>query len=232
MRPSLWRSPTVLLALTLFSPATASAQLSLTLDSQTVTVTGATASGEVVLWSAAKRVEDHSVVASTGLEVLAADAAGTVVHLPAGGVPSFSLWLVVDRRSGAVALAAPPALPDLTSAFQPAVWQGAAGLEPAEGIRPHGQTIHFRRRALEVLWIRGDVGIWHLGAGDGAAGDDDLEMNGQMELDLAKLEPLTPTDPPTPEVLTAGDRLFALDLDTMEHYFQTLAAEWQPTEAP
>jgi hypothetical protein len=217
----------------LFSVAPLSAQLSLQPGLTGASGTGATPAAEVVLWAAAKDVEDHTIRVRRVLEVVPADSTGAFTTGSVGSSSRLALWVAVDRKTGAMAVAAPPvAEPWEVSAYQPVAASAATASQAAEGVQADGRSVVIHRKSLDLLWVRPDVGVWGLAAGDGGLGDLDPVMDGSLRVELARLEPLTSQDPATPEVLQAGDRVFALDLDTLEHYVFPLPSGWQPSGAP
>lgn len=110
---------------------------------------------------------------------------------------SSSLWGVINVASGERAASAAPSF-------------GYASDEIAVHAHIGQSSIKVESPAVELLYVRPNVGVWSAGTGDGSDLDLDLEPNGIVELSLVTLRPLDDS-PAAPGTVEQGDLLVLID---------------------
>jgi len=189
---------------------------------ESIQVTGATASGQVVVFGMTRRGAGMMTAVERIDEVVAADALGEALVELGRPVPERSVWAAVDLTSGEIALAAPAAFELREVSF------------PQRGIGATRRHLEDARRFLDVLLVRpvaavpagqdaaAVAGAWGRSFGDGGEGDDDGSLDGKVRVALADLAPLG-TSPQPPSELGPGDIVVAVDATTLEIYAAKLA---------
>ncbi len=215
--PSARQSILCLLALTFLfaTPAKSWADpLTLSFDSTGVSVSGATASGEVAWVGLAREPMQYFQKVTELRQVSTADAAGTASLALAGSAPYSSLWIAIDVTSGAFAVGTPEDYPMLAEPL------GGANLVLGAQDKPIG--LHLAQLTAQVLVVRPGTGAWSLKVVDGTAEDADGEFNSALEVALPDLEPLGSAA--APAELEAGDVVAWIDPDRFTHTVATLQA--------
>lgn len=184
----------------------------LTVDEESVVVTGATPEGQVVFFGITREVAPDDVVEiNRKMDVLTDEDGDGRISLPFGRpVPERSAWVAVDLSSGGFEAAAPEKFRLKKVSFR------GRGI----GRRPDGRGSIVDARALaEILVVRPgtgpEAGVWHLYLGDGGPSDEDGTPNGQLEAALDRMEPLAGSPPP-PQTFQKDDVVLLLDPDQLE----------------
>ena len=126
------------------------------------------------------------------------DSDGTVELEVPEGVPPRSIWLAVERKSGAWSLAAPAGYP-LRRMGLPEVEEGGGAVTLASG-------------RVEVVLVRPGVGVWTGQVADGGEGDLDGVADGRVSVEVARLAGEPEEGVAAPEELRPGDVVAVFDL--------------------
>lgn len=122
---------------------------------------------------------------------------GTVEMLSGRRIPQNSIWIAVDPKTGASAIATPrPEGLALES----------ARLNPGQ-LRKVTRDGHY----VAYLWVRPGVGAWYLEAEDSGMYDDDPTPDRRLAIDVGRMAPVGDS-PSSPHQLAPGDALFAVDV--------------------
>jgi hypothetical protein len=186
----------------------AAAPLRMVLEGDAVVISGVTARGKAALLGVTREIgEDEYTTARRHLEVLTDEDGDGVVRYPVeGGVPVRSLFAAVDLASGDFETVSPEAL-----GLRRVNWRGRG---PGRG--PGGRdSVEDRRRILEILVVRPNVGVWAARVKDGDESDGDGVIDGRVEGLLEGLSPLG-AGPEAPSVFQRGDIVLALDPTVLE----------------
>jgi hypothetical protein len=184
------------------------APLRMVLEEDAVVISGVTAKGRVALLGVTREIgEDEYPTARRHLEVLADEDGDGVVRYPVeGGVPLRSLFAAVDLASGDFETVSPAAL-----GLRRVNWRGRG-----PGQRSGGKdSVEDRRRLLELLVVRPNVGVWAARIKDGDESDADGAIDGRVEGLLEGLSPLG-DGPEAPSVFQRDDVVLALDPTVLE----------------
>src|SRR5579864_5717521 len=103
----------------------------ITFAAQAATVQGITPGGQVVWFAAIRDTQEYAVLRSTVAQIAVADATGrSILALPSPVAP-FSIWVAVDYKTGAFAIATPsPSFPVQAASLDPAALSVGAGAGP------------------------------------------------------------------------------------------------------
>lgn len=197
-----------LVLLILTASPLAAAPFRVTLESDAVVISGLTAKGKAALLGVTREIgEDDYPTARRHLEVLTDDDGDGVVRYPVeGGVPLRSVFAAVDLASGDFETVSPEAL-----GLRRVNWRGRG-----PGRRPDGKdSVADRRRILELLVVRPNVGVWAARLKDGDGSDGDGVIDGRVEGLLESLSPLG-AGPEAPAVFQRDDVVLALDPTVLE----------------
>jgi hypothetical protein len=180
------------------------AALSLTLDSRTLTASGATVGGQVVWFGIARVFNGYATETvrheSTGKDE---DRDGVVRLLLASDPPFQSYWFAVDFDSGELSVAAPPGYRVRSRELPTGAIPVALDWAEMEGDYAH------------VFLLRPHVGYWLLRVGDNRATDSDASSNGVLRITPAAMRGVG-NGPPPPQRLAPRDVLIAVFPNRME----------------
>ncbi|MEM9292278.1 MAG: hypothetical protein AAGD01_11405 [Acidobacteriota bacterium] len=203
----------VLVLLALNFPGSVNA-LTLAVDSDLgqVSVTGATADGEVVLlavervrhlyWSEVRRGDYREL----------ADSSGDVLLTPIDGVAWASVWVAVDLATGDSVVATPAGYP---------LRQLSAGTAAAS---VSGTSVNLTVAAAEVVIVRPGVGRWIARLRDGGGGDSGVAHDGSIQLALVDLASAPQESTPLPTGFSAGDLVVGIDPQRLEVFIQEVGS--------
>jgi hypothetical protein len=180
------------------------AALTLTLDSRTLTASGATLGGQVV-WFGIARVFNGYATETVRHESTATDEDrdGVVRLLLASDPPFQSYWFAVDFDSGELSVAAPPGYRVRSRELPAGAIPVALDWADMEGDYAH------------VLLLRPHVGYWLLRVGDHGATDSDASSNGLLRITPAAMRGVG-NGPLPPQRLAPQDVLIAVFPNQME----------------
>jgi hypothetical protein len=180
------------------------AALSLTLESRTLTASGATVGGEVVWFGIARVFNGYAIETvrheSTGKDE---DRDGVVRLLLASDPPFQSYWFAVDFDSGELSVAAPPGYRVHSRELPAGAIPVALDWADMEGDYAH------------VFLLRPHVGYWLLRVGDNGVTDSDASSNGILRITPAAMRGVG-NGPPPPQRLAPQDVLIAVFPNQME----------------
>jgi hypothetical protein len=184
-----------------------SAGPSLVVAADAVTAAGMTPGGDIVWLAMLRKVVEYEAVYLRRQGVMQADAQG-VAQLPvAEAVPPQSLWIAIDLKTGAYAMASP-------AGFSPLLFDLVPEALNVRGDALADQLVDVADHA-EILLVRPGKGAWGKGVGRGGADDDSSPNDAAYKLSLDKLEPLRGADGPSTGKLNARDLLFVLHPEAM-----------------
>lgn len=191
----------------------ASGELNVTYTAKTMTVSGASAGGDVAVYGVVHRHYEAQETVHSEMSVVRADETGqAVVEV---SEPSFrSIWLIVDLRSGSHIVSTPPGFTPNRLAI------------PSGAFEPNGRRLFFTRPSLEVFVVRRGAGAWHAHVADSDANDTDTRR-GHVAFGVQSMRRVA-SGPPPPEHLTPGDVIMVVD--TL--FFQFWAGELTPGHLP
>lgn len=172
-----------------------------------VVVENVTPGGEVVLLSCGKRATLGPTFNETKPRIVADDDGDGRVVLEEE-VPSPSVWIAVDAKTGALATGASPEFPIYVRPIEQTLYRKDADeqiLALEEG-----------RRRMLLLLVRPQHGAWVLRAREGEDGDGDNESNGKLLLTFEHATPFGNKTEKAPKHLKAGDLVFAVDLGHLD----------------
>lgn len=206
------------------NPPAPAKPLAITFETAAVSIANVTAGGEVVVFGLAKEYEAFYLTRRMWKETLIdTDRDGIVLLAVAAGVPGQGVWVAVDLASGQSAAAG--------------TGTGGRGPIPEHNLRARREGTDIRalrdsRKQGYAILVKtlaaaptAAVGVWFLGAGDGNARDADGVEDGSIELDIGNAEALGAGTPAAvPDGTGAGDRVYIVDPDTLEHYSAALAS--------
>ena len=200
-----WAMP---LVFAIVSAPVSAAPFRVTLEPDAVVVSGVTAKGRAALLGVTREIgEDDYPTVRRHLEVLAdEDGDGTIRYPMEAGIPTRSVWAVVDMASGDHDAASPEKFGQ-----RRVNWRGR-GLERRSDGR---DTVEDQRSLLELLVVRPQVGAWALRVRDGAESDGDGAIDGRLSGVLDSMKPLS-DGPQPPSILQKDDVVLALDPSAME----------------
>ena len=179
--------------------------LSLAVTSTRLTVTGATARGEVVLFGRSGTYESGMPLRKRHLHVLRDDDGNGVVTLDTTEVPRYSTWAAVDMESGEFALGAPASFPLRVIELPPLVWRGGVS------------HVDIGRDVVDVLFVRPKKGAWLLDLWQGGRRDADGRDDANLRAGLTPLQAIIGKDSPPPTA-TARDVLILIDIRELDVY--------------
>lgn len=180
---------------------TAAAQPSLTFEQNAVTANGLSSPSGVMLLRVSHEPQGYGTTVVTDARLIEdADGDGTVTLQLERRVPPDSLWIAVDRASGAASVAAPR--PDR--------------IRHEKERAAFGQMQRLVRSGdvLMVVLLRPGVGAWVRNVQDSGVYDDDAAPDHKLELSIERLEPIGDS-PGAPRTLTRDDVVFAIDPYTL-----------------
>ena len=182
-------------------------------QSGTLVVTNLTKNADAILFGVLQEPHKYWSTQVTDAQRLSADADGTARYTPPS-LPLFSIWIAVDLKSGAVAVATPPGSPVQAKQL------------PAPGLRRDQAgaiaALQSGREAAEVLVVRPNVGAWYVSNGDGGANDDDRIVNGRTTTLPQAMQPIG-NSPPAPNRIVPHDIVVIVDPGTMEYFASEVA---------
>jgi hypothetical protein len=188
--------------------------LVLTFDTSSVTVGGATAGGEVVLYRVSREWTGRSTRIRETAQVLTASAEGTaVLELPVWEeIPVLSLWIAADLTTGSWAAGSPEGFEAPAMVFP--------GRAPVPGTPGTLRRLELTGRTFHALVVRPGSdparrGAWSAAVGDGGVLDDDGPGNGRMGFEVAVMQPVG--ESPALAEMAGGDLLAVIDPETLEH---------------
>lgn len=171
-----------------------------------VVATNVTKNGDVVFFAIARTPRDGWTEIRHWHRLVRVDSqAAASVDLPTG-VPTHSVWGVVDVASGGVAFALPDESLFHEVPFLPMVLH-------RDDSEEFDRFISGRAR-LDLLWIRPHVGAWSFSGGDGALADADRASDGSLAVSPGSLTALGSV--PTPSKFQSGDLLLLIDPHAFE----------------
>lgn len=192
--------PSILCLLTILFSVTSWADLDLSLSDGSAVLSGVTPAGSVA-WLAVGRESRWDVDRLTVRRTVEVIPDGsTTAELPWGGaVPVRSAFVAVDLETGRAATGSPH----------------PSGLRLGEGgrARSEGPGVVVPGQFLQILVVRPGGGVWHGAVADGALEDLDGSADGAVSFDWATLTAVG--DAPANATAAAGDRVWAIDLDTL-----------------
>ena len=131
-----------------------------------------------------------------------------VAQIPvAEAVPPQSIWIAIDLKTGAYAMASP-------SGFSPLLFDLLPEALNVRGDALADQLVDVADHA-EILLVRPGKGAWAKTVGRGGDDDDSSPNDAAYKLALDKLEPLRAADGPSSGKLAAKDLLFVLHPEAM-----------------
>jgi hypothetical protein len=167
-----------------------------------------TPGGEVVWLAMVRKVIEYEAAYDRRQGVVQADPLG-VAQIPIGdaAVPPQSIWLAVDLKTGAYAMASP-------AGFAPLLFDLLPDALNVRGDALADQLVDVADHA-EILLVRPGKGAWGKGIGRGGADDDSSPNEAAFKLSLDKLQPLRGADGPSSGKLNPKDLLFVLHPEAM-----------------
>lgn len=198
----------VLIAVCSSASAAPPSQLAITATAKAVDITGVTPGVAPVLFGVARsRTGNISQLLVLDFARLPVAGSSGIVHLNLKDVPDAAVWCAADPSAGTYAIAA------------------AGGGEPRHAALPAGalravgraelNRLHFRRDAVEVLWVRRNVGAWRGGGVEGGPSDADGELDGHLSLKPEQMKAIG-SGPPPPDQFLPRDIFLVVDTDTLE----------------
>lgn len=183
------------------------AALSVSFNGSVVHVKGATARGQVAVFSIMREGGTTMIVRLRDTQQLRSTDTDGTLDLDLGKpIPSRSVWAVVDVVSGESVITAPGDFPTNESALPAGFVKNA----PADEF----DTLVGEHLILHVLWVRpgpgNSGGAWFLRSADGGLNDTDRETNGHAVLSTSAFVPLGDSGK-APKKLKRGDVLVLLD---------------------
>ncbi len=210
IRPARWLGALALAAISYTATATAAEpQLTIAFDDARVTAGGANSGAKVIVVGYERRIQDRVQAVKRHHSVLTADAGGNAVMKPDGGVSPHSVWVAVDVATGRFGTAAPG---------------GGSGQQIA--LRPEslkkdnlGQLRKFVSRLPRtyLLLVRPGAGAWDLMAGDGGRSDDDLVIDGKIEVSTESMKPMRGYGE-APKNFRKGDLIVGFSPDQLAYF--------------
>jgi hypothetical protein len=185
-------------------------------EESSVTATGVTPGGAVVVFGVAKELRGFLVHQERIDAVLTAGADGVAVLARETPVPAQSVWAVVDLATGELALGAPEGSELREIPF------------PAAALAADLRALQGRYESLDVLVVRPGaagsegLGAWGLFVADGGERDGDGRQDRRLRASLSQLLPLGDSPAP-PESLVEGDVVVAVDSETLQVFAARLA---------
>ena len=183
---------------------------SLVISAAAVTAAGMTPGGDVVWLAMVRKVVEYEAVYLRRQGVTPADAKG-VAQLPLAEaetvVPPQSIWIAIDLKTGAYAMASP-------AGFSPLPFDLAPDALNVRGDALADQLVDVADHA-EILLVRPGKGAWGKGIGRGGADDDSSPSDVAFKLSFDKLDPLRGADGPSTGKLNPRDLLFVLHPEAM-----------------
>lgn len=180
----------------------------LAFEPEAVTATGLTPGGEVLIYAVGRQAFQYHTRVSHWQEAVLADEGGGLRYDVADGVPTASIWVVVDLATGALDLSPAPG-------FTP-----PEGPLPPQALRGQGAgRLNRLVRDMEEAWVllvRPGVGAWSVRMADGGSADVDGANDGALEVALDALEPAAPSSPAAPDGVEAGDVLVVIDPGSLQ----------------
>jgi hypothetical protein len=185
----------------------AAAQLHVQYLAKSLVVTGASARGDVAVFSVS-HTNFHDVerlYKQESIERADANGAFTLIAVR----PSFrSVWLLVDLRSGDFVISTPPGYDIHRTAV------------PADAIDRSGVSLLLSKSTVDVFIARKGQGAWHARAGEIGS---DSPGSGRVSARIDHLKPIGSTSP-APPVLTPGDIVMVFDAPYMQFWATKLTA--------
>lgn len=202
---------------------TAQPGMTMSLDGESLSVTGVTPGASVALFGLAHKTEDFHTRLERVLEVVDdADSDGAVQIIQSSLTIPTSVWVAVDLSAGAfVSMAGVPE-------FDPAPIATPQAQLNSTGTQAIGLRL-LDRSAVEALWIRPGVGYWEVSAADGGAGEAIGDPDGVLDL-ACQVFADNPEHTDPPEGLRIKDVLVLVDPLTLEWSLKTGADLGLPEE--
>ena len=200
--------PTSLLAQATTNPIPAAPELELVFEDEAVVVRGAKAGETVVLFGVNRHISpDDAVLLRRVADALVADATGEARFELEGGAARQSMWVAVDLATGTLRTAAPQGYRVRQVSFR------GRGLGRRADDR---DALEDMRSFVEILGVRPGVGAWTVTVGDGSPIDEDLRVDGRLEVALDNLQPLGDSPAVAPDKVQRGDVVVLMDPNAME----------------
>jgi hypothetical protein len=178
-------------------------------DGGDVVAAGVTSGTDVYFAALSLTAADYSIHLERSFGAMHAAANGDVRLTPETPLRERSVWIVADAASGDFTIAAPDGFLLRQLDFAEHTFD-----HPSTGLLKHLDLDHSH---VEMFLIRPGSGIWRGSARDGAAGDDDAEQNGRIQLGLGTLAPLSGTAS-APDHMQGGDVVVLIDQITLEYW--------------
>jgi hypothetical protein len=198
------------LALALLAPGAGWAvPFKLSLDTDSLAVTGVSAGAKVAFFGISRDVDpdDVATIRRTAEVVGDDDGDGTVALKLGRPVALRSVWIAVDLGSGDSDAAAPEGFRLKKVNFHGrGLTARSAGRDAIEEGRP----------LVELLVARPGVGVWTARLGDGGPGDEDGAADGKLAAALDRMEPLGGTRMPAPAQFEKDDVVVLIDPNALE----------------
>ena len=193
-------------------------ELALTFETQAIVIDGVTPSGEIAVFSIARRQVSHHFAESMGRKFLLRDEEGTGrIRFDLGrAVEPTAVWAVVDIATGRQSI--------VTLGTSPT----AARLPNGALKHSHGaQKAHLRIAlpAAEVLVVRPGSGAWFAVAGDGGKLDSDGRADGGTSLETEQLEDAKAKEKKKLAKFRKGDVVIAIDPRSLRWFSSTEIGE-------
>ena len=173
-----------------------------------VTAAGMTPGGDVVWLAEVRKVIEYEAAYGRRQGVVQADAqGGAQIPLADAVVPPQSIWIAVDLKTGAYAMASP-------AGFSPLPFDLAPDALNVRGDALADQLADIADHA-EILMVRPGKGAWGKRLGRGGPDDESSPTDVAYKLSLDHLEPLRGADGPPSGKLNPKDILFVLHPEAM-----------------
>ena len=179
---SLW--PALISLLLFLSPAASASSLTMSLDRDTLVVSGVTPGGKAVFFGVQKFASSrghfdtsrrYSTIEQDG------DGDGVVRYAPEGGVTPSAVWSATDFSTGALVTFVPAGLRAPIPLPGRGVHPGVAGVL---------NQLSTSLRLIEVVIIRPDKGVWIYTAGEGGRNDAGPGSDGKIDVTADRFSPL------------------------------------------
>jgi hypothetical protein len=152
----------------------------------TLTVTGATPGGDVVVFGRSHRYVGGTPKLRRHVFRETDHDSDGVVAVSLESVPHYSVWVAVDYESGSYATAARGARPHVLV------------ISPTRPWREHSIDVELGRGYLDFLLVRPRKGAWALDVFQGSVRDADGQVDGTLQLRIASMQSLFGDDSPPP----------------------------------
>jgi hypothetical protein len=194
-------------------PARAGSLL-LTFGDRSVTVSGATPGGNVVLFDIAKEASGSvvPVPTKTGQAIVLHDDDhdGTVLFERERTIPLLAIWVAVDLASGQWVANGSPGFEPQTIALETLAKQDNAGqLRKLSALVPE----------MDVLLVRPGTGAWRIYAAKTSGLDENAHGERSLQIDVGQMIPLS-ASLPKPDALHQGDVIVLIEPQSMRFAVQ------------